>query len=76
MEGVKAGDQLCISPILNLDELEFILLSDDIIQSALDKLADWKKAKMTYDEKNASEIKDEKFEAQDFSGSGSFIIMG
>ena len=76
VEGVKAGDQLCISPILNLDELEFILLSDDIIQSALDKLADWKKAKMTYDEKNASEIKDEKFEAQDFSGSGSFIIMG
>lgn len=76
IEGVSPGDELCISPVINQESLEFIFLSEELKESAMSKLSSWKEAKKMYDENNESQVKDEKFQTPDFSGGSVRMIIG
>ena len=76
LQGVEEGDELCISPIDNLDELEWNYLPEEAKNSAQKVLADWENKKEEYDKKNAAEVKEEPLERRDFSGGSGMIIIG
>lgn len=76
LHGIEVGDELCISPVENLESLEWIPLSEELKADGKKQLASWKSAKEAYDEKNASEVKDAELEQRDYSSSGGMIIIG
>lgn len=76
LHGIEEGDELCISPVENMDELNWNYLPEDAKNSALKVLADWESKKEEYDKKNAAEVKEETLERRDYSGGNGMIIIG
>jgi multidrug efflux pump subunit AcrA (membrane-fusion protein) len=76
LHGVEKGDQICISPVEDLDLLDWVPLADELKDSARKKIALWKSEKETYDKSNAAQIKEEELETRDYSSNNRTFRFG
>jgi hypothetical protein len=76
LHGIQEGEELCISPVEDLENLKWIPVSEELKESAKKQLASWKSQKEKYDKNNAEQVKDIELEQRDFSSSGRMVIFG